>query len=157
MSPVTSDYGKNPERVAAGLKATMKNPNVSEEAKISAKERLEDMSDEVPNARTPSRVSRSRSRRRSTSRGRRSASAESTNRVLGGYKATLRNPNTSEEAKRHAREILDAYEYGEEDEGDERAHNSRVIAGYKAALHNPRVSPEAKQHAREFLEANNAL
>jgi len=30
-----------------------------------------------------------------------------TNRVLGGYKATLKNPNVSEEAKEHAREVLE--------------------------------------------------
>lgn len=32
-----------------------------------------------------------------------------TNRVLGGYKATLKNPNVSEEAKEHAREVLEEH------------------------------------------------
>lgn len=35
--------GKNPERVQAGLKAATHNPNVSEEAKQSAAQRLEEM------------------------------------------------------------------------------------------------------------------
>ena len=99
------------------------------------------------------------------------------NRVLGGYKATLHStrilsrtrrarssrtftdPHASEEAKRHAREILEADGYAvdaapgvTEDE-----HQTRVLAGYKAALHNPRVSEEAKEHAREFLAQHNAL
>lgn len=35
--------GKDPERVARGLKATVNNPGVSDEAKQSAQQRLEDM------------------------------------------------------------------------------------------------------------------
>jgi len=35
------DEGKNPNRQAGGLKAAIHNPNVSEEAKENAKERLE--------------------------------------------------------------------------------------------------------------------
>lgn len=38
-----ADENKNPNNVAGGLKATLKNPNVSDEAKESAKERLEGM------------------------------------------------------------------------------------------------------------------
>jgi hypothetical protein len=38
---------KNLNRVAGGYKATMHNPNTSEEAKQSAKERLEDMKPEL--------------------------------------------------------------------------------------------------------------
>lgn len=34
--------------------------------------------------------------------------------VVGGYKATLNNPNTSEEAKQHAKEILEASGYSVE-------------------------------------------
>jgi hypothetical protein len=33
-----------------------------------------------------------------------------TGNVIGGYKATLSNPNTSEEAKQHAQEVIDNYE-----------------------------------------------
>ncbi|KAH7148867.1 Conidiation protein 6-domain-containing protein [Dactylonectria macrodidyma] len=35
--------GKNPNNVAGGLKAALKNPNVSDEAKESAKQRLDGM------------------------------------------------------------------------------------------------------------------
>ncbi|KAI4194019.1 MAG: hypothetical protein LQ350_008029 [Teloschistes chrysophthalmus] len=38
---VETSGDKNPNNVAGGLKATMNNPNVSQEAKDSAKERLE--------------------------------------------------------------------------------------------------------------------
>lgn len=38
-----SDADKNPNNVAGGLKATINNPNNSEEAKQSAKERLDGM------------------------------------------------------------------------------------------------------------------
>lgn len=37
------EQGKNPSRVAAGLKAAVRNPRVSEEAKESASERLHQM------------------------------------------------------------------------------------------------------------------
>lgn len=64
--------GKNPERVAAGLKAAIHNPNVGEDAKERAAERLEHMGAETTTGTT---------------------TTESTdvhdNRVLGGYKATL--------------------------------------------------------------------
>ncbi|KAL7423211.1 hypothetical protein Q5752_002511 [Cryptotrichosporon argae] len=61
--------------------------------------------------------------------------------VMAGYKAALHNPNTSEAAKQHAREVLNVHPA------------ERVAAGYKAALNNPRVSDEAKEHAREVLES----
>ncbi|EED83058.1 predicted protein, partial [Postia placenta Mad-698-R] len=80
---------KNPGRVAAGLKAAINNPIVSEEAKERASDRLENLGDEVE--RVPDY----------------SASDQDTNRVLGGYKATLHNPRVSEGAKRHAREFLE--------------------------------------------------
>ena len=38
-----SQEGKNPGNVAGGLKATINNPQVSDEAKQSAKERLDQM------------------------------------------------------------------------------------------------------------------
>ena len=69
------------------------------------------------------------------------------------------DPRTSDEAKRHAREILEADGYTvEPGEGmTEDEHLTRVLAGYKAALHNPRVSKEAKDHAKEYLAEHNAL
>ncbi|WWC62443.1 uncharacterized protein I303_105039 [Kwoniella dejecticola CBS 10117] len=56
--------------------------------------------------------------------------AEHEHRVLGGYKATLHNDNTSEEAKEHAAEVL--------------KHEHHVVGGYKATLHNPNTSEGAK-------------
>lgn len=76
--------------------------------------------------------------------------------MAGGYKATLNSnskdtfttvdgadqsldPNTSAEAKAHAREVLEREGYAFEDsrpEGKtEQEHKAHVIAGYKAALH----------------------
>ncbi|KAI0082028.1 hypothetical protein K474DRAFT_1694711 [Panus rudis PR-1116 ss-1] len=135
---------KDPNRVAAGLKATIHNPNVSEEAKERAAERLEHIgaSEDVGSRNHGS-----------------SYSDHDTNRQLGGYKATLSNPNTSEQAKAHAREILEAAGYTVERSSDvtQDEHEKRVLAGYKAALHNPRVSEEAKQHAREYLQQHGSL
>ncbi|KZT04632.1 uncharacterized protein LAESUDRAFT_657427 [Laetiporus sulphureus 93-53] len=80
------------------------------------------------------------------------------NRVLGGYKATLRSDRTSTEAKKHAKEVLEAAGYSVENPGvPEDEHQRRVIAGYKAALHNPRVSEAAKKHAEEYLKEHGAL
>ncbi|THH17875.1 hypothetical protein EW146_g3031 [Bondarzewia mesenterica] len=137
---------KDPSRVAAGLKATLHNPNVSQEAKMQAEQRLEQMGalEHEPH------------------HGRHAESEtehQHDNRVLGGYKATLNNESTSEEAKAHAREILHAAGYGiEKPQGaSEEEHRSRVIAGYKAALHNDRVSPEAKAHARDYLREQGVM
>lgn len=105
--------------------------------------------------------------------------------LVGGYKATLHSTssfssgvailyiinvdqNTSDDAKKHAREILNAAGIHEQDDPDDQQHQTRVLAGYKAALHSklswsiasflsvrclpdPKVSEEAKQHAREYL------
>ncbi|PCH43485.1 hypothetical protein WOLCODRAFT_75967 [Wolfiporia cocos MD-104 SS10] len=134
--------GKNPTRVAAGLKATLNNPHVSTEARERAAHRLEDLLSSESVQRAPSTT----------------APDHETNRVLGGYKATLNNDRTSFDAKHHAREILEAAGYTIERDPNvpESEHETRVIAGYKAALHNPRVSEAAKQHAKEFLNEHGA-
>ena len=66
------------KRVAAGLKAAIHNPNVSEEARERAQERLEQMGA----ATETNNVGRHAT-------GTVDASGHETNRVLGGYKATL--------------------------------------------------------------------
>ncbi|KAI1784261.1 Conidiation protein 6-domain-containing protein [Ganoderma leucocontextum] len=134
------------KRVAAGLKAAINNPNVSEEARKNAQERLDQMGEHDIAGRTHPT-------------GTLDTQGHETNRVLGGYKATLHNPRTSDEAKRHAREILEADGYTVEPAAGvtEDEHQTRVLAGYKAALHNPRVSKEAKEHAKEYLAEYNAL
>ncbi|KAF8910841.1 hypothetical protein CPB85DRAFT_1221175 [Mucidula mucida] len=128
---------KDTAHVVAGLKGAINNPNVSDEAKAQASTRLQEIAGQTQEV----------------------GGSEHTNRMLGGYKATLHNDNTSETAKQHAREILAAagidVEPASEAERDE--HEVRVLAGYKAALHNPRVSSDAKQHAKEYLAARNAL
>jgi hypothetical protein len=60
---------KDPGRVAAGLKAAIHNPNVSEEAKERAAEKLEKLPGNTDSGH--------------------STGDQDTNRVLGGYKATL--------------------------------------------------------------------
>ncbi|KIP08301.1 hypothetical protein PHLGIDRAFT_127122 [Phlebiopsis gigantea 11061_1 CR5-6] len=141
---MSSTEHKNPERVAAGLKAAIHNPNVSEEAKERAADRLDHIGEKTTTTHNTT--------------GHHQGDRD-TNRVLGGYKATLSNENTSPEAKQHAAEILEAHGYTvERAEGvGEDEHQTRVLAGYKAALSNPRVSSEAKAHAREFLAAHDAL
>ncbi|KAI0780335.1 Conidiation protein 6-domain-containing protein [Fomes fomentarius] len=129
-------------RVAAGLKAAINNPNVSEDAKERAQERLEDMNTNTSYA--------------ASGPGGYDATGHETNRVLGGYKATLHNPNTSAEAKEHAREVLEGESYSGGG-GQEDLHQTRVNAGYKAALHNPNVSSEAKEHAKEYLDEQGEL
>ncbi|KAK7047710.1 hypothetical protein VNI00_006481 [Paramarasmius palmivorus] len=139
-------------RVAAGLKSAIHNPNVSSEAKESAQERLDAMtgnSQEHENRvlGTPFVANITTIKLKD-------------NGILGGYKATLSNPNTSETAKDHAREVLDAAgvpDYTGSTEAEFSEHDTRVLAGYKAALNNPRVSAEAKLHAAEYLKERGAM
>ncbi|KAI5844085.1 Conidiation protein 6-domain-containing protein [Tricharina praecox] len=86
-----------------------------------------------------------------------SINQRSTGNVIGGHKANLKNPNTSEEAKEHSRQVLD--ELGSETKssaggsGDDGSKNTgNVIGGYKATLKNPNVSDEAKGRAEQKLE-----
>ncbi|KAG7414479.1 Conidiation protein 6-domain-containing protein [Fusarium sp. MPI-SDFR-AT-0072] len=65
------------------------------------------------------------------------------------------NPNTSEEAKEHSRQVLEnEFNGGEvtgaEDNKDKNPGN--VAGGLKATLNNPNVSDEAKQNAKERLD-----
>lgn len=64
---------KDTTRVAAGLKAAIRNPNVSEEAKEHAREKLKEMGQEVESTQEPQA----------------SHGTEESTRVLAGYKATL--------------------------------------------------------------------
>ncbi|KAG9014028.1 hypothetical protein FRB94_000225 [Tulasnella sp. JGI-2019a] len=75
-------------------------------------------------------------------------------RVAGGHKATINNPNTSEEAKEHSKQVL------ADMEGSGELHTSRdgmkntgnVIGGKKAAIHNASVPEETKNCLRNELE-----
>ncbi|KAF8543752.1 conidiation protein 6 [Trichophaea hybrida] len=84
--------------------------------------------------------------------------------VIGGHKAALKNPNVSEEAKEHSRQVLD--QIGDQTDSSARAtagsdpsnvstegkNTGNVVGGYKATLKNPNVSDEAKDHAEKVLE-----
>ncbi|KAL1735697.1 hypothetical protein EV714DRAFT_243833, partial [Schizophyllum commune] len=108
---------KDPKNVARGLKASIANPNVSEDAKDNAARQLNQMGYERPGGQTST-----------------ATDDEHTNRVMGGYKATLHNDNTSDQAKAHAREILNAYDQSGSTEYGVDEHEKRQLAGYKAAL-----------------------
>ncbi|PLW19931.1 hypothetical protein PCANC_00422 [Puccinia coronata f. sp. avenae] len=78
----------NPGNVAGGLKATINNPNVSEQAKANAEHRLETEFDLAPaddNA----------------------TQGKNPGNVIGGMKAAIHNPNVSEEKKAELRSKLD--------------------------------------------------
>ncbi|KAF7294080.1 hypothetical protein MKEN_01454600 [Mycena kentingensis (nom. inval.)] len=86
---------KDPVRVAAGLKGVLARDDVSDGAKARAEERLNEMGYNgedraAESARDPEE----------------DASTKHDNQVKGGYKATLKNPNVSDEAKQNAREQL---------------------------------------------------
>ncbi|KAI9451737.1 Conidiation protein 6-domain-containing protein [Lactarius psammicola] len=93
--------------------------------------------------------------------------SESQNRVVGGHKAAMHNPNVSAEAKEHSRQVieeiqgsdavLDDYSSGtsHRDTGDK--EENRVIGGYKATLKNPNVGQEAKEKVQQILEDKDAL
>ncbi|EMD58522.1 hypothetical protein GGP41_005983 [Bipolaris sorokiniana] len=75
--------------------------------------------------------------------------------VIGGHKANINNPNTSDEAKQHSKEVLQDLENGGEitskSTSDQDKNPNNVAGGLKATLKNPNVSDEAKQSAEERL------
>ena len=87
---------KNPERVAAGLKATLHNPTVSAEAKSRAQARLKEMGVD-PDTKTPSHKAKEdkttdeaqpHDLRHEEAHG---YEVPEEHRILGGYKATLKS------------------------------------------------------------------
>ncbi|KAG9220405.1 hypothetical protein CCMSSC00406_0006670 [Pleurotus cornucopiae] len=124
------DTDKNPGNVAGGLKAAIHNPNVSEEAKSHAAERLHEMGVDDQSG---------------------SMSASNPTGYSDGESITRHDVD-------YAREILEAVGYSVEQPSGttEDEHQTRVLAGYKAALSNPRVSKEAKRHAQEYLDTYGA-
>ncbi|KAF5325431.1 hypothetical protein D9619_009767 [Psilocybe cf. subviscida] len=121
------------EHVAAGLKASMHNPNVSDNAKDRSARRLREMgaSDEAA-TKTSSKKGPSKA---SVSHIDDTAEVEAGGDLGGdflGQKAGAHPDKSSHKAQ---------------------VHQHRVISGYKATLKNPRVSESAKSNAREQLEA----
>ncbi|KAJ6438189.1 hypothetical protein O9K51_08780 [Purpureocillium lavendulum] len=75
--------------------------------------------------------------------------------IAGGHKATLNNPNASDEAKEHSRQVLENEFNGGDvpKAGDNENKNpGNVVGGLKATLKNPNVSEEAKESAKERLD-----
>ena len=93
---------KNPERVAAGLKATLHNPTVSAEAKSRAQARLKEMGVDA-DTKTPSHKAKDSEGSKSTDEAGQSHDLRQgdenvhaydvpeEHRILGGYKATLKS------------------------------------------------------------------
>ncbi|KAL4888573.1 Conidiation protein 6-domain-containing protein [Aspergillus ambiguus] len=76
--------------------------------------------------------------------------------AMRGYKATLSNPRTSDEAKEHAQEMLDQLggeqpreELYEQEDRDK--DPTRVMGGLKAARQNPNVTESGRQRAERKL------
>ncbi|TFK67640.1 hypothetical protein BDN72DRAFT_842826 [Pluteus cervinus] len=84
------EANKNPERVAAGLKAAMHNPNVSQDAKDHAAGHLRELEGEMNKAESEAAEERTLHE----------------TRVMAGYKAALKNPRVSDAAKQHAEDYL---------------------------------------------------
>ncbi|RPD63043.1 hypothetical protein L227DRAFT_572896 [Lentinus tigrinus ALCF2SS1-6] len=71
--------------------------------------------------------------------------------IARGLKASITNPNVSEEVKERNQERLQEMERSGELDSSE-AHEDNVAIGHKAALKNPNISEGAKEHSAEILE-----
>ncbi|KAJ4310690.1 hypothetical protein N0V84_010838 [Fusarium piperis] len=91
--------------------------------------------------------------------------------IAGGHKATINNPNTSQEAKEHSKKVLEEEFNGGDGKdphlqtvkpdltctsvpkaGDTKEKNpGNVAGGLKSTLSNPNASEEAKESAKERL------
>ncbi|PPQ92224.1 hypothetical protein CVT25_008998 [Psilocybe cyanescens] len=126
-----SDNIKNPERVAAGLKATVHNPSVSEEAKHRARERLSEMGVDIESELSS-----------------RNAKGNSSSAATGGSGSTVEYALDDGNYEPSANASLNR--------DSEKTEHHR-LGGYKATLNNPRVSDAAKDHAKDVLNDNDAL
>ncbi|KAL1750750.1 Conidiation protein 6-domain-containing protein [Schizophyllum commune] len=132
-------HGKNPERVAAGLKASINNPNVGEEAKESASERLAQMGADQPRG----------TMKQDYTRGVDAEDVEDEYVPGRDDERTGLGDFTEEPSGRRGGTATGDATGSGKDEGN-------VIRGYKATLHNPRVSDEAKERAQDYLEEHDA-
>ncbi|KAK3710695.1 hypothetical protein LTR37_010114 [Vermiconidia calcicola] len=76
---------------------------------------------------------------------------------ISGFKATLSNPNVSDDAKANAREQLkalgaDNFDYASEVPAENNKNPGNVAGGLKAAINNPQVSDEGKDSAKKQLD-----
>ncbi|KAL8969416.1 MAG: hypothetical protein Q9197_004361 [Variospora fuerteventurae] len=72
--------------------------------------------------------------------------------IVGGHKANLNNPNTSEESKQHSKDVLENEFAGGNVEKSGEKNPQNVAGGLKATVNNPQVSQEAKDSAQERLK-----
>jgi len=73
--------------------------------------------------------------------------------VAAGLKATLNNPNVSDEAKEHAVQRLESeFNLVPVQESGHTKDPDKVKQGMKAAIHNPNVSEGKKEELRHKLE-----
>ncbi|KAI0793582.1 Conidiation protein 6-domain-containing protein [Fomes fomentarius] len=82
-----------PTRQMGGHKAAINNPRVSEEAKERSRQAIDELEADPAT--------------RETREGYEAEDQKDSVRQNAGYKATLKNPNVSEEARNNAREILE--------------------------------------------------
>ncbi|BDD63885.1 hypothetical protein MPDQ_003955 [Monascus purpureus] len=68
-----------------------------------------------------------------------------------GYKAAMKNPHVSQQAKQHAQDELNQIESSTA--GGQERHEGNVKRGLKAATNNPNVTDYGKREARSKLEA----
>ncbi|KAF5316399.1 hypothetical protein D9619_006894 [Psilocybe cf. subviscida] len=130
-SAAASSNYKDETRVAAGLKATLKNPRVSDEAKERAAERLERFEQghgttDMPHAQGDDNI------------------LDSSGPVAADSIPIEKRPGL-EDDETYLPDILE-----DEDTADRREH--REAGGYKAALRNDRTSSAAKHRAQEQLD-----
>ncbi|KAK7032620.1 hypothetical protein VNI00_012883 [Paramarasmius palmivorus] len=113
---------KNPKRVAAGLKATLRNPNTSEETKARVNQRLQELKMQGEGENTPTQAvvgdehktadateelaSQFKLPNATHQEIPNMSSSKNPERVAAGLKGTLNNPNVSDEAKARASERL---------------------------------------------------
>jgi len=104
-NPSTEAEGGHTSHVIGGYKATLSNERTSDEAKANAEAKLVELGvKEYTNIGGAGGATTTSTEETEESFG----SEEPTNRQLGGYKATLKNPNVSEEAKDRAADRLRA-------------------------------------------------
>jgi len=121
---------KDPARVAAGLKAAINNPNVSEDAKERAMNQLDGLGNKLSSSSPP------QTQRRSGRRGSVSASPQSS----PARERAPRRPSTdSDDDEKHVNFV-------------DEEQPKRILEGYRDALHDPTIDEDEKTHARELLE-----
>ncbi|KAF3769713.1 hypothetical protein M406DRAFT_320038 [Cryphonectria parasitica EP155] len=70
--------------------------------------------------------------------------------VIAGHKANIHNPNTSDGAKEHSKEVLKD-EHNIIMDGDQAKNLSNVAAGLKGAMHNQKIPEDSQFAAAEKL------